>query len=365
MRICFVDREAAHSIWSLIDFIAEDLIRLGHKVFYCRFCDQLTRVNREVPSGVIVSDIVVGKKNNILSVPGQILRFKREFKAILAKENFDVVHTNFALPGNIARSLAKTKSHAYVISTHHEIFDSMNYLLKVWTRYTRTHCDVAVYISEVVRKSYLSVKYKRDIVIKNGIDVDKLNNVESYPTKSTQSPIFSCVGRLDSVKGQSIIIKAFSKVVRILPDARLYVVGDGPDRAMLEELTSQLNVCGNVIFTGWVTKSESLDYIKKSTALLIASDGTQEGFGLVLAEAMVLKTPIICSSIPVFKEVAGTTVSFFQVGDHEDLLYKINDLLKNYDTSTYTAELAFKRVTELFNKNTMVNNYLKLYLKGA
>lgn len=365
MKICFIDREAAHSIWSLIDVIAKKLIDDGHQVVYCRFCDQSTRTLRKTPPSVRVQDIAVGQRMNSLSIPLQALKFKKKLKPILLSEKFDVVHTNFALPGNISRKLAKNMGVPLVVTTHHELFGSMNLLLKCWTFSTGKYCDVPVYISDTVKNSYRLIKNHNFKVIKNGVDINVANNFINSSQDVQDPPIFTCVGRLSKVKGQSIVIRAFSKILKHVPKSKLYIIGDGPDKKYLQNLALNLGIDSNVIFTGWVSKNESLRYIKNSSVLLIASDGTQEGFGLVLAEAMTLKTPIICSKIPVFEEVAASTVTFFDVGSDEDLANKALILLSDYKKAKLSTILAFERVQQYFNQEIMAAEYSKIYLEGV
>ncbi|WP_156941163.1 hypothetical protein [Cobetia crustatorum] len=79
MNYCFVDRANAHSIWSLIDSIAAELLTQGHSVTYCKFCEFDTITDRYTPPGVKVENIYVPSKNSILGLPKQILIFAYQF----------------------------------------------------------------------------------------------------------------------------------------------------------------------------------------------------------------------------------------------------------------------------------------------
>ncbi|NHC07547.1 glycosyltransferase [Azonexus fungiphilus] len=97
-----------------------------------------------------------------------------------------------------------------------------------------------------------------------------------------QKKEFVTVGRLSYQKGHDTLLRAFSKFVNLHPEARLTVVGDGPLRKYLEDLTGKLNIRDNVLFTGFVSDpSQFLSHAK-----YFCFPSRWEGFGLALIEAL-------------------------------------------------------------------------------
>lgn len=99
------------------------------------------------------------------------------------------------------------------------------------------------------------------------------------------------VGRLAPVKRIDIALRIFQGVQRRRA-AKLIVVGDGPDRDRLMVLAMQLGLSNNAHFTGWV--ANPVDYIAKATVLLHTAE--TEGFGNVVAEALSVEVPVVCTS---------------------------------------------------------------------
>lgn len=362
---CFVDRENAHSIWSLIDTIAVGLLESGNRVIFCRFCDNAERINRDVPEGVQVRDVRVPVKRSAISLLSQVWGFGKDFRDILRQERVDIVHTHFALPGAIARWVAHRERVPVVLTTHHEIYGSMNFHWRWALRVTQHYCDAAVYISDQVEATYLSLvgRAKTDSVIKNGIDVSSLSEYRALSSSTTSTPHVICPGRFVSVKGQACLIEAWPKVLERFPSATLCLAGEGPDGPKLMERCRVLGITESVEFPGWLLKVNMLELASAASLMVVPSDGTQEGFGLVVAEAMALGTPLVCSDIPVFREVVADTAHYFPVGNADALAKAIIDTLSHPEKAHELAGKARKRVEENFDQRDMVAAYLRLYEK--
>lgn len=363
MRVAFVDREAAHSIWSLIDSIAISLIKRGDEVFYYRFCDSHTRVNRAVPNGVKVTDVEVPFKRSVFDLVSQHCIFANALNALLRDHKVDVLHSHFAIPSIISRWVAKRCKVPVIISTQHELYGSMSSHLRLGLRFTQNCCDAITYISDSVRQSFVPIgrQHVDDVVIKNGIDVRGLEEHRKihYTTTAVQTVI--CPGRFVPVKGQIFLIEAWPAVLKRFPETKLCLPGAGPDEQKLKQRCQELDIDTHVDFPGWLPREETLTRIGNAQIMAVPSDGSQEGFGLVVAEAMALGVPIICSDIPVFREVAGDTAQYFPVGNVNALASAIIGMLENSKRARSHAEAARERVCRLFDQHDMVAAYLDLY----
>lgn len=354
-----MDRNDAHSIWSLIDCISRQLIKLGNHVVYCRFCDNCFPVKRDIPRGVEVYDIYVGKKKNKIDTLKQVWLFRQEFKEFLKNKNIDVVHTNFALPGAIARWVSQQQQIPIILTTHHESYNSMSKHLQWAVSQTQRFCDASVYISEQVLDTYYPLigQAKRDRVIKNGIDISSMKKIKHNAVKRGKYVV--CLGRLVPIKGQKTLIEAWEKVIKKVPEARLGIIGDGPDKLALEKYCQQLCIANKVEFTGWLTHEDSVKHISISDCIAIPS--YDEGFGLVVAEAMALRVQIVCSDIPVFREIASDAVNYFEVGDANALAEQIIHALSFPEQANDKVDIAFARVAENYDQCNMIAKYIRLY----
>ena len=97
------------------------------------------------------------------------------------------------------------------------------------------------------------------------------------------------VGLLIERKGHHLVIEA----LRDLPECRLLIVGEGPDRATLEALAARLGVAERVRFLGAQPHARLPLYYSAADALVLAS--SREGWANVLLEAMACGTPVVAS----------------------------------------------------------------------
>ena len=103
-----------------------------------------------------------------------------------------------------------------------------------------------------------------------------------------------CVGRYVEVKQHDIAIKAFSRVVEQIEDAKLIICGEGPKQQYLESLIRSLNLQNKVFLLGF--QNDITYYYEHSKVFLLTS--SSESFGNVILEAMATGLPVISLNTP-------------------------------------------------------------------
>lgn len=173
---------------------------------------------------------------------------------------------------------------------------------------------------------HLKIEPKKLAIIYNGSPDYKNETAEGGPNGSQlpSDKYIIAVGNARPRKNLESLIKAFKILESQVPDLKLIVVGK-LDWRMEKIINSVGDLKNKIIFTGFVSEIEKQDLIKKATALIFPS--LYEGFGLPIVEANVLGTPVICSDIPAFREVAADSASFFNPLDEQDIAAKIKGLL--------------------------------------
>lgn len=138
------------------------------------------------------------------------------------------------------------------------------------------------------------INKEKVVTIYNPCDGEMLKKKAEVHQKDAKQMVDLCIttmGRFTEQKGQWHLIRAFSEVVKELPEAKLYILGDGPLEEKLKTLTKDLGLEDNVVFLGFVEAPHA--YIMNSKAFVFPS--LFEGLGNVLLEAMACGTPCIAT----------------------------------------------------------------------
>jgi phosphatidylinositol alpha-1,6-mannosyltransferase len=124
--------------------------------------------------------------------------------------------------------------------------------------------------------------------------------------RPSQAPIVLMVGRLnksENYKGHQQMMEAWPLVLQRIPEARLWIVGDGDLRSSLERMAGEHALNHAVRFFGQVSDAEKERLIAQVRCLALPSRG--EGFGLVYLEAMRLGRPCLVSNLDAGREVVN------------------------------------------------------------
>jgi glycosyltransferase involved in cell wall biosynthesis len=131
-------------------------------------------------------------------------------------------------------------------------------------------------------------------LIRNSPDTDKLFQCKKELIAQGVSNKYNSlrvvhVGRLVEWKKTDCLIRAFSIVVKTHPDAKLIVVGDGPEKDKLEDLCHELKIESSVEFVGAIHDAFNLGrYLMSSSLYVLAGMG-----GLSINDAMVFGLPVV------------------------------------------------------------------------
>lgn len=211
------------------------------------------------------------------------------------KSKFDIVHVHWLIPQGIVQGLVGGR---YVITCHGTDLTSMNSGI---VRKMKQLCiNKARHVTVVSKKLYeiltevYNVPDEKISIISMGCSLSsfspKFRDERLLDADGSKSVLF--VGRLVEVKGVKYLIDAMEYV-----EAKLYIVGTGPDEEMLKKRAEKYS--NKVIFLGSKSHQELAALYASADVCVFpsihASDGTEEGFGLVILEAMASGTPVVAS----------------------------------------------------------------------
>lgn len=173
------------------------------------------------------------------------------------------------------------------------------------------------------------------------------------------APVIGTVGRLNPVKRQEVLVRAFARLRAAIPDAHLVLVGDGPSRDELRGLVAQLGVEDSVHFAGYQAEPERFLQIMNVFALTSG----MEGLPLSILEAWAVGLPVVASAVGGVPDLIaeGEDGFLFPSGDEEKLAAILADLLRNPERARQIGNAARRKVTEQYDLRRMADDYDREY----
>jgi glycosyltransferase involved in cell wall biosynthesis len=167
-------------------------------------------------------------------------------------------------------------------------------------------------VSKSSQEDLVKLGFKDVHVVPEGINFSPLDRL---PEKEP-SPTFLFVGRLKKAKKPDHALRAFKTIKGEIPNAKLWIIGDGYMRKELESLAGRLfpNSSDIMIF-GRQNQAKKLELMSKAHVLLVP--GVREGWGLVVTEASAMGTPAVAYDVPGLRDsvIDGVTGNLVHAGD--------------------------------------------------
>jgi glycosyltransferase involved in cell wall biosynthesis len=284
---------------------------------------------------------------------GQIEQMRRLFH----EQGYDVVHTHNSYPhiyGTIAARLARVP---VVVNTRHGQRAGHGWKSRLQFRLASRLVDRIVAVSDDAAHLCIDVDRidRRKVVrVWNGIDLTDF--AFSGPILD---PVAITVARLSAEKDFPTLIRSVSQVISRIPEFRLKIVGDGPERSSLEQLTSNLGVSRHV---EWLGERTDIPELLRDAGFFVSSSLT-EGISLTLLEAMAVGLPIIATAVGGNPEVIlpQKTGLLVPAGDDHALAEAIVAMCHDRSSWLAMGKAARERVARHFDVRRMAKDYEQLY----
>jgi glycosyltransferase involved in cell wall biosynthesis len=281
---------------------------------------------------------------------GDVLQHLRTIRALRP----DVVHvslkTPWACPYGI---LSAWFARARIVLVEQSLFPEDRALRRAVSRFSARRATAVVAVGDQsAREIERLLRLPTDSVqtIRNGVPDVHLADAPDLGER----PVIGSVGRLDPEKG-------FETVVRALPGlpVKAVVVGDGPDRARLEELAAELGVGDRFIVTGW--EENARRYLDSFTVFCLPS--RSESFPLTIVEAMLAGLPVVATDVGSVSEAVrhGETGFLVRPDDPEDLAGALARLLDDDALREQMGRRGRALAQERFTSERMVEAFERLY----
>ncbi len=208
---------------------------------------------------------------------------------------------------NLLTRMMRSKHHCIIsernipslIYNTNNIPDVLNRFLKRWLY---PYSDTIIAISQGVKKDLINnfgISEKKISVIYNPLNIDEIEKKSLAPVdnkwlKAKDKKIIITVGRLEKPKNQQMLMHAFKKVIKSLPQSRLIIIGEGSLRVPLLDLAKNLGINSGIDLVGY--QNNPYAYLSKADLFVLSS--SSEGFGNVIPEAMACGCPVISTDCP-------------------------------------------------------------------
>ena len=168
------------------------------------------------------------------------------------------------------------------------------------------------------------------------------------------------IGRFDEPrKGLAVLLAAIPKIVLQIPNLRILVAGPGNPQDFNKLVPPELRE--RITFLGRISELEKAQFFK-SISLYIAPNTGSESFGIILAEAMASKTPIVASNLPAFVKLLdnGKSGAIFTSENSDDLARTVLGLLENSEMREEIANAGYEKAKS-FDWDTVGEQISSIY----
>jgi len=198
--------------------------------------------------------------------------------------------------------------------------------------------------------------------IPTGIDLGRFDPDKVKPAFKPDNFSVGMVGVLRSWKGHGFLLKAIPGIVKQIPQAHFYIVGEGPQRGNIERIIMDMSLQDRVSLLG---HREDVPEIMASLDVIVHPSYAGEGIPQSLLQALAMKTPVVASDAGAIKEIIQDNVTGFLIEPENPgrIAEKVNELFLRPDLGEVFGENGRRLVVEKHSVEQMLDKIEALYQK--
>lgn len=306
----------------------------------------------------------------------------KKIKEIIREYKPDIVHTHAAKAGALGRRAAAKCGVPVVIHTFHgHVFHS--YFSKIKTEVFKSierslaRKSTGIIAISDQQKKELSEIHKicpaeKIEVIPLGLDLTRFNENKTENRTRMRAELglkdeeiaLAIIGRLAPVKNHEFFLDVVEQVAEKTKKAlRVFIVGDGSEREVLEMRAKQINNKhkGLITFTSWIEDIASLNHAMDLVCLTSKNEGTP----VSLIEAQAAGVPVISTDVGGVSDIVEDGVTGFVVpkGELDTYIAKLTELIENDELRGRMAQNGWNHVGEKYHFTRLVRNIEDYYLR--
>jgi N-acetyl-alpha-D-glucosaminyl L-malate synthase BshA len=289
---------------------------------------------------------------------------------VTEQHDLDLLHAHYAVPHAtsawVAREMLQRDCFRIITTLHGTDITLVGQdpSFQSLTEFSIKQSDGLTSVSEYLRREtveHFDIDASRIEVIPNFVDLSKYaRDVHPCHRSKLSKPgekIITHISNFRPVKRVEDVVRVFARIANEMP-ARLLLVGDGPDRARVQQIGEELGISAQISFLG---KQQSVTELLSCSDLFLLLSET-EAFGLVALEAMACGVPVVATDTGGIPEVVtdGETGYLAPVGDVETLADRSIEILRDADL-WQRMSTASRHAAEQFGADRIVTCYEDYY----
>jgi glycosyltransferase involved in cell wall biosynthesis len=264
-------------------------------------------------------------------------------------QNDMLVASSHFLPDVLPVFMARSKRDLKAVYIHHIIGDMdrpnnfntklANLQEKLCFALIRHGFGKVIVVNQDVANRLRELGFRKQQILLSSNFVNPLSGVRQYEHKDIA---LAFCGRMVTQKGVDDFVEVCRRVQKILPGFRAVMIGVGPESARLKGLIEREKLAIELV--GYVDDQTKFELMSRSRLFVFPS--AEEGWGIAVAEALSVGTPVVAYELPVYKQVFGDYIHEVELKDRAALIRTVEHLLRSYQTAPKSYADEQKRIAE-------------------
>ena len=327
------------------------LARHGHKAIVVSGGGRLVRSLDQAGSRHYT--LPVGKKSlfTVISMIGKL-------RAIIRKEDIDIVHAHSRVPALIAYFACKLSGRVLITTAHghykkHFLSETMGWGKRV------------IVASNMMAKHMMDnfgVPYDRVRLIPQGVDIDRFKFVDHSLVYSEYFTV-GMISRITPLKGHADFIRAVSILNRRIPRLKALIVGNAPKEKYKEPLELLVRRFGLGQVIEFVPATMDVPSVMAKLDVLVSATVTPEAFGRSIIEAQASGVPVVSTKVGGVVDIIDDGINglFCAPGNPKDMAEKLLMIYGDRKLGAKIAAEAKRKVDRCFRSDTMMEKTVGVY----
>jgi glycosyltransferase involved in cell wall biosynthesis len=327
-------------------------------------------------SGTSVRDLdELGIKPNFIGVRGLLdLRAVQRIADVIRRSRCDIVHAHLSNSSTLVPMAARLAGRPSVCSLYSlpRQGGGRELLKERLCVATAGRSSALIFESEAALEQFAARYPRRHSwrILRTGIDAERWSpGAGRFPPElriPAGASVTTIVGALRATKGHALAIAAWRSVLSHLPEARLVIVGDGPEKATLRRQVERVGLHDHVLFVGRIDdEQETVNIVRASDLVLLPS--YREALPMALIEASACGRPVVATDVGGVREVVsegvnGTLIAPGQIAAISDAVI---DLLEDRERRARMGHAGRMIAEERFGMHRWARRLRDIYAEAA